>query len=153
MKNRIYQIMKHEGLNQKEFSMKTGISPATLSSIFNGRQGASLNTVEILHTIFPKLNMSWLMFGEGEMFSEQDTNVQVGPNPSSASVDGDLFGSYPADSNEGGDSQNLQFELAGGDKTQPVVREVVKYIDKPQRRITEIRIFFDDGTFETFPGK
>ena len=32
----------------------------------------------------------------------------------------------------------------------PVVREVVKYVDKPQRKITEIRIFFDDGTFEVF---
>lgn len=32
----------------------------------------------------------------------------------------------------------------------PVLREVVKYIDKPQRKITEIRIFFDDGTYEVF---
>ena len=32
----------------------------------------------------------------------------------------------------------------------PVVREVVKYVDKPQRKITEIRIFFDDNTYETF---
>ena len=31
-----------------------------------------------------------------------------------------------------------------------VVREVVKYIDKPQRKITEIRVFFDDGTYEVF---
>jgi hypothetical protein len=30
------------------------------------------------------------------------------------------------------------------------VREVVKYLDKPQRRITEIRVFYDDGTYETF---
>ena len=27
---------------------------------------------------------------------------------------------------------------------------VVKNIDKPQRKITEIRIFFDDQTWETF---
>lgn len=32
----------------------------------------------------------------------------------------------------------------------PVIHEVVKYIDKPQRKITEIRVFFDDGTYETF---
>jgi hypothetical protein len=29
----------------------------------------------------------------------------------------------------------------------------VKYIDKPQRNITEIRIFFDDQTWETFVPK
>ncbi|EGC85450.1 hypothetical protein HMPREF9303_0929 [Prevotella denticola CRIS 18C-A] len=33
------------------------------------------------------------------------------------------------------------------------VRTEVKYIDKPQRRITEIRIFFDDQTWESFVPK
>jgi hypothetical protein len=33
---------------------------------------------------------------------------------------------------------------------QPQVQYIEKYIDKPQRKITEIRIFFDDGTYETF---
>jgi putative transcriptional regulator len=32
-------------------------------------------------------------------------------------------------------------------------RTEVKYIDNPQRRITEIRIFFDDQTWETFVPK
>jgi hypothetical protein len=31
-----------------------------------------------------------------------------------------------------------------------VVREEVKYIEKPAKKITEIRIFFDNGTYETF---
>jgi hypothetical protein len=31
-----------------------------------------------------------------------------------------------------------------------IVREEVKYIEKPARKITEIRIFFDNGTYETF---
>lgn len=33
------------------------------------------------------------------------------------------------------------------------VKTEVKYIDKPQRKITEIRIFFDDQTWETFVPK
>ena len=32
-------------------------------------------------------------------------------------------------------------------------KEVVKYVDKPQRKITEIRIFYDDQTWETFVPK
>ena len=31
-----------------------------------------------------------------------------------------------------------------------IVREEVKYVEKPARKITEIRIFFDNGTYETF---
>ena len=33
------------------------------------------------------------------------------------------------------------------------VSHEVKYIDKPQRQITEIKIFFDDQTFESFVPK
>ena len=31
-----------------------------------------------------------------------------------------------------------------------IIREEIKYVDRPQRKITEIRIYFDDLTFETF---
>lgn len=153
MKDRIFQIMKQEGLNQKEFAATTGISPATLSSIFNGRTSPTLNHAEALHRRFPKLNMSWLMFGEGDMYIKpQDSTIQGGMNQeddafaSSFSVDG---GGDDAQSGSSG----LNFDVNGGTPRIPIVREVVKFVDKPQRKITEIRIFFDDGTFETFPGK
>ena len=38
-------------------------------------------------------------------------------------------------------------------KERNIVQTSVKYIDKPQRNITEIRIFFDDQTWETFVPK
>ena len=31
-----------------------------------------------------------------------------------------------------------------------IVRQEVKYVERPQRQITEIRIYFDDLTYETF---
>ena len=31
-----------------------------------------------------------------------------------------------------------------------IVRETLSLVQKPQRKIVEVRIFFDDGTFETF---
>ena len=34
-----------------------------------------------------------------------------------------------------------------------VANAAVKYVDKPQRKITEIRIFYDDQTWETFVPK
>ena len=145
--------MKQERLNQKEFAATTGISPATLSSIFNGRTSPTLNHAEALHRRFPKLNMSWLMFGEGDMYIKpQEASAQGGMNQ-----EDDAFASSYSDNVNGDDVQGgspgLPFDVTGGTPRIPVVREVVKYLDKPQRKITEIRIFFDDGTFETFPGK
>lgn len=34
-----------------------------------------------------------------------------------------------------------------------IAQAAVKYVDKPQRKITEIRIFYDDQTWETFVPK
>ena len=145
--------MKQEGLNQKEFAATTGISPATLSSIFNGRTSPTLNHAEALHRRFPKLNMSWLMFGEGDMYVKpQESTAQGGMNQ-----EDDAFASSYSEVVGGDDAQSassgLPFDVNGGTPRIPVVREVVKFVDKPQRKITEIRIFFDDGTFETFPGR
>ena len=39
----------------------------------------------------------------------------------------------------------------GVKSTRPeIVREEVKIVDKPQRRVMEIRVFYDDQTWETF---
>ena len=37
--------------------------------------------------------------------------------------------------------------------TKEPVKQEVKYIERPPRKITEIRIFFDDNTYETFRGE
>ena len=152
MKDRIFQIMKQEGLNQKDFAAKTGISPATLSSIFNGRTSPTLNHAEALHRRFPKLSMSWLMFGEGDMYVKEENkeNDTASANLSADSESSPVGSSVPSPS---GDTNSVvALGVDGLPPHVPVIREVVKYIDKPQRKITEIRIFFDDGTFETFPG-
>lgn len=166
MKNRIRQIMEHERLNQKEFSETTGISPATLSSIFNGRTSPTLNHVEALLKRFPNLNITWLMSGEGEMFmsSSKDGHDSEQPLPAPSlfpddeAVDTDRpYYASPVESGTKGNpmagSEKNHPPFYGGNGSPQTIREIVKYIDKPQRKITEIRIFFDDGTFEVFPGK
>ena len=83
------------------------------------------------------------MILEGE-YNEQGTNEKVG----SKSLP--LFGSSIVDNMASQSDLNIVSEDNDEKKQIPIVREVVKYIDKPQRRITEIRIFFDDGTYEVF---
>ena len=153
MKDRIRQIMLQERLNQKDFAATTGISPATLSSIFNGRTSPTLNHAEALHKRFPKLNMSWLMFGEGDMYVKDTPAPSGDQNETTDTSKSDEHSSGGYASNDLSGAPTLPLDFSGGDSRTPVIREVVKYVDKPQRRITEIRIFFDDGTYETFPGK
>ena len=68
MKERIYQIMQSENLTQREFAQALGISPSSLSSIFNGHTSPTNYTVQAIHKKFPSINVAWLMFGEGDMF-------------------------------------------------------------------------------------
>ena len=39
---------------------------------------------------------------------------------------------------------------SSSNRQRETIRTEVKYVDKPSRKITEIRVFFDDGTYETF---
>ncbi|MBO4745304.1 MAG: helix-turn-helix transcriptional regulator [Bacteroidales bacterium] len=148
MKDRIYQLMKQQGLTQQEFANELCIAPATLSGIFNGRTKPTNNIVAAIHERFPELSIPWLMFGEGDMYvGERVVETPLLPSDSSASSPSqqstalDLFSS----------SQNpVQNQSQQTLPVQPIVRETIKYLDKPQRKITEIRVFFDDGTYETF---
>lgn len=146
MKDRIRQLMESNHMTQKVFAQYTGISEASLSGVFNGRTKPSLSMVESIHERMPNVSVDWLMFGSGEMYTSQTESA-----PADAPT---LFGAdgQPADDTS---------EVATQPATEPVVssgnvqqqKTVVKFIDKPQRRITEIRIFYDDQTWETFVPK
>ena len=46
--------------------------------------------------------------------------------------------------------QTTQFPNSVKTTRPEIVREEVKIVDKPQRRVIEIRVFYDDQTWETF---
>ena len=136
MKDRIYQLMKYQGMSQKEFAATLCIAEGTLSGIFTGRTRPTNNIVNAIHECFPHISINWLMFGEGDMLLEGASSQDAG----TTSEQTDLFA--------GAASPSL--EVNSSPSPAPQIQEVVKYIDKPQRKITEIRVFYDDGTFETF---
>ena len=136
MKDRIYQLMNYQGMSQKEFAATLCIAEGTLSGIFTGRTRPTNNIVNAIHECFPHISINWLMFGEGEMLLD-GAAAQAQDAPSGQA---DLFVSGTAPSSD----------VVSTPSSAPQIQEVVKYIDKPQRKITEIRVFYDDGTFETF---
>ena len=76
MEERIRQVMDFLGLSQQDFAQKLGISPASLSNIFNGRSKPTNNHVQAIHRAFPKINTNWLMFGEGVMLDDGGSDLQ-----------------------------------------------------------------------------
>lgn len=137
MKDRIAQIMKSEKMTQQDFAAALDISPSTLSSIFNERTQPSLTIVYKILERFPNINIDWLLNGRGEMYKTPETTTASPENDGTSGIKAplDLFGNS--------DENN---EIPPKDR----IVERVKYIDKPQRRITEISVYFDDGTYEVF---
>lgn len=159
--------MDQEKMTQQEFAKKLGISAASLSSIFNGRTKPTNNHVQAIHHVFPKISIPWLIFGEGDMYTsipdaatpttpvsthtEQiDNAAPAGSIPFNfdSMASGQASVEHPHSTPEVIPTVQRQY-----DSPKEIIRNVVKYIDKPQRNITEIRVFFDDGTYETFSPK
>jgi len=144
-------------MTQQLFADYIGQSPATLSSIFNGRTRPTLNIVEAIKKKIPNINIDWLMFGSGEMYQSQNVSNQDLFSESDAPSD-----SHPIDQNpmlafddttvQSSNFSSSQVPRSNSvNTTHPqIVREEVKITDKPQRRVIEIRVFYDDQTWDTF---
>lgn len=170
MKDRIRQLMLDKAMSQKSFAAELCIAEATLSGIFNGRTRPTNQTVSAIHECFPEVNVMWLMFGEGDMYTTQAPSADTPVAPQEGDANGeeapDLFSSMNAPQAVFDAPAMHQDRAAFGEHAmpgshpsahispaqvmQPQVQYIEKYIDKPRRKITEIRIFFDDGTYETF---
>lgn len=66
--DRLKIYMEHIGLPISQFADTAQIPRPTLSQILSGRNRKISNELlEKLHSAFPRLNVSWLLFGDGEM--------------------------------------------------------------------------------------
>ena len=167
MKDRIRQIIEWTNLSQQDFATRLGISPASLSSIFTGRTNPTNNHVQAIHRAFPEINVSWLLFGEGKMMNADggeeknlllDDSVQVSgdsnfsnESSSMASIFSDEdYGAAPVADPSSRSVVNGRREISGARPTGFHFVDNAKKNDIKERRIKEIRVFFDDGTYEAF---
>lgn len=139
--------MESQHMTQQTFSNFINVSPGTLSSIFNGRTRPTLNIVEAIKEKLPTLNTDWLMFGKGTMFENATGMPSKGEQCDSSEQLLQFQSPSPVSS-----KTDFRAEKSYGVEMTPNigVKTEVKYIDKPQRKITEIRVYFDDQHWESF---
>ena len=151
MKDRIRQIMESQHMTQQVFAQFIEMSPASLSSIFNGRTKPTLNIVEAIKKKIPDISIDWLMFGVGSMYIDAPSVVSESPQSHEPMTQNPML--------EFSDSPTPAIEVVGPaasnynsvrNTPQKLLREEVKNIDKQPRRVTEIRVFYDDQTWDSF---
>ncbi len=147
IKDRFKMIMDREKLTAGAFAESIGVAQATVSHILGPRNKyPSTEVILRLHQRYNDINLEWLLTGKGNM-SNNLVSVENG------GFDYPLFADNPENlSNEPSETENRK-EIAL-ETIQKVPKEIVKqeiiYKERPPRKITEIRIFFDDNTYETF---
>lgn len=139
-------IMKKEDLSAAQFAEKIGISPASLSHILNGRNNPSLDVVVKLHNAFQNINLDWFLFGRGNMFNTSETSEY--PNLFDSQIDENS--NFTAEGTEFLKNRKENDFGTPENDLKNIVHQEVKYVEVPAKKITEIRIFFDNGTYETF---
>lgn len=181
MKDRIHQLMVAQHMNQQAFARYINIGTASLSSIFTGRTHPTMKHVVAIMTAFPNVNPNWLIKGEGGMMiTDQSATPQNGENSTPDNgTESDVQMPASGDNNtDGKNADNMAENLplfASQPKSASIHPSILPPVSQnamgkyskmaqqgatlvvPQtvghRKITEIRVFFDDQTWESFVPK
>lgn len=166
MKDRIRQLMESQHMTQQTFADFLGISPATLSSIFNERTRPTLAMVEAIKQKIKAINTDWLLFGTGSMFIDESDNNDTSSTVQNG-IQGDLFDAgkgldkMPTNSSMAayrGDEERYMGQRGNMSQQRSSRQQAISFqsqtVDVPyNRQITEIRVFYSDQTWETFVPK
>ena len=142
--DRLKLILERVNLTPGNFADKIGVAPATISHILSGRNKyPSAEVMLRLHETFPDIDLNWLLTGEGTLVKDDPDSMFTG------SLFGDNLLNATKSTTESENRKENSLETKKNTDN-PIVKQEIIYKEKPARKIAEIRIFFDDGTYETF---
>ena len=154
MKERIRELMESLHKSQQDFAQFIEMSPASLSSIFNGRTKPTLTIVEAIKKKIPDISVEWLLFGVGDMYANRKATATSQESPTPTSSEPMLEFDFDDEAKHSRSEKNAD---QTGNSNNSVKRtrlenkeNEVKSVDIVKRRVIEIRVYYDDYTFETF---
>lgn len=143
MHNRLKQFLAAENITQAQFADRIKIGKANVSHVLAGRNKPGYDFITAMISGFPQLNLNWLFFGTGKMYStapSASVHAQEEKPHNSFDKEPDLFFSnYDEVTVE---TLNIEpsFEM---DRSVNLTQEPVK-----QRVVSKIIVLFDDGTYQ-----
>lgn len=152
-KDRIRQLMEDQHMTQQVFADFLQQSPATLSSIFNGRTRPTLNVIDAIKMKIPNINIEWLLYGTGEQYITPPSAQEPSSTPlGNGSEPMLVFDNIAPPSAVGAQQGAVATTFSHGVKSTRSESSIgdLKFSDKEPRHVTEIRVYYDDQTYETF---
>lgn len=159
---RIKLIVEKEQIPSTVFAESIDVKQSTFSHMLTGRNKPSLDIVMKIHRRYNYINLDWLLYGTGQMMTLDPGEHQspqyhnqslIQDEQSGTDLNLPLFGQNLVKPYKVQEEQINRKEMPSetpiNTPKETVIQEI-KYIERPHRKITEIRIFFDDNTYETF---
>ena len=154
MKERIRELMESLHKSQQDFAQFIEMSPASLSSIFNGRTKPTLTIVEAIKKKIPDISVEWLLFGVGDMYANHKATATSQESPTPTSSEPMLEFDFDDEAKHSRSEKNADQTVNSNNSVKHTRLEnkenEVKSVDIVKRRVIEIRVYYDDYTFETF---
>ncbi len=144
IKDRIKELMDFENLTAMAFAESIEVSQATISHILGGRnKNPSTDFIMRLYKKYSYINLNWLLTGEGNMTTKKIdaiTPINIDENEkNNNNKNVDLFSATSINSTPQSSNINLNIKS-----------DIEKKPDVSIKKITEIRVFFDDNTYQIF---
>ncbi len=155
IKDRIRLIMEKEKIPPRVFAETINVQQSTLSHILNGRNKPSLEVVMKVHQAYTYVDLEWLLYGKGEMLAAIGNKTEESLSAKSE-FQPSLFDEKPVFATNVPNTPENRKEIGINtpiNSPKEIVKQEIRYIERPARKITEIRIFFDDNTYEIFKGE
>ena len=173
-RDRIEYLMNLYELTPSQFSDKTGIQRASVSHILSNRNKPSLEILLKIYHTFPDVELAWLVAGEGNppVINKENGDIKdvngvnsVVETPQTANM---LFSFMEENErSQGGIAKNcVKMDESRSDvavktiEKECVVQDVSDCVDKRAaalsfdmdsgKKIKEIKVFYNNGTYETF---
>ena len=121
MVTRINLLLQAKNITARQFAEEIGIQPSGMSHILSGRNNPSLDFVMKVIRRWPEININWLMFGKGEMFSGV-------PQPSMPESQPSTVVQRPSDESQTSD----KFDLASSVQAEP---DLFSQLEEPQQNV------------------
>ena len=148
----ITTILEREGLSASQLADRLGVQRALISHLQNNRNRVSMEIVKKIHHAFPHISLTWLIDREGDyLAADASLSSTLSTKDSDRILSSSTLSTKDSDKNPSTTTNVGSRELAPkGMRDLFDPPEPVRTSEKSARKVVEIKVFYDDGTYETF---
>lgn len=166
---RLKLFMDHINVPSSQFADLCKIPRPSFSQLLSNRnQKVSDVLVRKIHSVYPELSIMWLMFGEGSMLTSESKKANSEEHVISSGtlkltendydepdspVNGQIMTGYSnVKGLSKGESPNNSVIYQQLEESKKILelQMQIENLQKNPRRVTQITVYYDDSTFETF---